>query len=583
MPNLIAMSFEGELAPSFELRCLKPGRTPPDGWGIGFYPGGEPSASVLKEPAPPHGSIRSQLVDAWEHLASSIFVMHMRRARWGSMSDANTQPFCRSWGRRDWLMAHSGSLARKLEIPQDALFEPVGSTDSEAIFCALLNRFHAHGWKRLRDADLLTVHDWLHQLNELGDMSLVMTDGGDVLVYADKHRESQLYTWRVLPPYDSLAVGNNDLMADFSRRGVKSRKGVIVCSEKLKAEQGPESQWKPLAPGRMMLIRQGAIRAEIQAPDGAGRDRVVVNSHAAPRRPSTMRPKTLSVVHRTVYKYEEPVQRSRHKFRLRPLHDPLQNLLQHSLSLSTPGQTTEFQDVFGNHVHRLHVEEPFSEMVIEAKSRVRVLDTDPLNFNPLHVRSTIPLVWMPWQRHMLQPYLLPPELPETELAELTEYAMSFVERNSYDLLDTLLDMNDSIFKEYKYSQGSTNLYTTPFDVYVNRRGVCQDFANLFICLARLLSVPARYVCGYIYVGPRNENQVQSEASHAWVQVYLPEAGWKGFDPTNGCMTQTDHIRVAVGRNYVDATPTSGTIYQGGKGESLSVDVRVEALPEAGET
>jgi transglutaminase-like putative cysteine protease len=85
------------------------------------------------------------------------------------------------------------------------------------------------------------------------------------------------------------------------------------------------------------------------------------------------------------------------------------------------------------------------------------------------------------------------------------------------------------------------------------------------------------VCGYIYTGPKNPNQRQSEASHAWVQVYLPEVGWKGFDPTNGVLTQTEHMRVAVGRNYVDATPTSGTIFVGGGGETLEVDVRVEPL------
>jgi transglutaminase-like putative cysteine protease len=231
--------------------------------------------------------------------------------------------------------------------------------------------------------------------------------------------------------------------------------------------------------------------------------------------------------------------------------------------------------VFGNRVRRLLVESPFTEMIIEAKSTVEVLDTDPLGFGPLKVKSTIPLVWMPWQRQVLDPFLLPPELPETELAELAEYAMSFVKRNEYDLLDTLLDMNQTIYKEYKYTQGATTVFTTPFEVYVNRRGVCQDFTNLMICLARLLGVPARYVCGYIYTGPKAANTAQSEASHAWVQLYLPQVGWKGFDPTNGILTQTDHVRVAVGRNYLDATPTSGTIFVGGGGETLSVDVRVE--------
>jgi transglutaminase-like putative cysteine protease len=226
-------------------------------------------------------------------------------------------------------------------------------------------------------------------------------------------------------------------------------------------------------------------------------------------------------------------------------------------------------------VRQVMIDTPFQELTIDARSTVELRDVDPLNFRPLRERSTIPLVWMPWQRHMLQPFLLPPESPDSELVELTEYAMSFVVRNDYDLLDTLFDLNSSIFEEYEYRQGSTNVYTTPFEVYANRRGVCQDFANLFICLARLLGIPARYVCGYVYTGNKDPNKRQSEASHAWVQVYLPEVGWRGFDPTNGILTQSDHVRVAVGRNYVDATPTSGTIYVGGGPETLEVNVTVE--------
>jgi transglutaminase-like putative cysteine protease len=138
-------------------------------------------------------------------------------------------------------------------------------------------------------------------------------------------------------------------------------------------------------------------------------------------------------------------------------------------------------------------------------------------------------------------------------------------------------MNLTIYRDFKYVSGSTTLATTPFDVYCNRRGVCQDFANLLICLARLLSIPARYRVGYIYTGGNYENKVQSEASHAWVELYLPWMGWQGFDPTNGCLVGRDHVRVACGRNYRDATPTSGTIYKGGGTETLSVDVRVQDL------
>jgi transglutaminase-like putative cysteine protease len=188
---------------------------------------------------------------------------------------------------------------------------------------------------------------------------------------------------------------------------------------------------------------------------------------------------------------------------------------------------------------------------------------------------SLPHLWLPWQQHMLGPYLLPPELPESELADLREYAISFARRNDDDLIDTLLDLCSTIRREYRYVQGSTTVHTTPFEVYTERRGVCQDFSNLFICMARLLGIPARYVCGYLFTGPKHENRAQAEASHAWAQVYLPELGWKGFDPTNGVLTQTDHVRVAVGRNHADATPTSGTIYVGGGPETLTVEVQVE--------
>jgi transglutaminase-like putative cysteine protease len=256
----------------------------------------------------------------------------------------------------------------------------------------------------------------------------------------------------------------------------------------------------------------------------------------------------------------------------------MQSLHSHDLTISVPHQRRDYEDVFGNRVRRVEIDSPFSELVIEARSVVEVLDVDPLAAEPLHVSSTIPLVWMPWQRQVLDPYLLPPELPETELAELAEYAMSFVKRNDSDLLATLLDINDTLHREYVYQQGITNNQTTAFDVYVNRRGVCQDFSNLFICLARLLVVPARYVCGYVYTGPKSAelqlHQRQGEASHAWVQLYLPQLGWKGFDPTNGILTQTDHVRTAVGRNRLDATPTAGTIFVGGGGETLAVEVSV---------
>lgn len=568
---MIAMSFEGLLAPSFDLCGLRGGRRL-DGWGLAFYPGKEPAVSVLKEHDPRPGSLKGELIKTWEHLASSTFMLHIRRARWGAISDANTQPFARSWAGRDWLIAHAGSLDEVPPLAEDARFTPVGGTDTEQVFCVLLDRIAARGWRSLGDVDVEELLAWLRELDALGGLSIFLSDGLDLLAYADSHGAAPVYLWERTPPYNNRVFGNADLRVDLFKRGTRSKKGVVLSTEPLEQEDAP-AEWHQLPPGELIVVRRGTVRARTGAVDGPPG----LVPHVHPAAPARATPRRLKVRHATVYRYKHPVERSEHLFRLTPIQDAFQRLEQHRLDISVDGRQRRFEDVFGNTCTRLVVEHPFSEMRIETESIVEVLDADPFSYRPLRAKTDFPLVWMPWQQHMLAPYLLPPELPEPQLRTLTEYATGFVEKNGADLLETLLDINWTIFKEFSYSQGSTTLATTAFDVFVTRQGVCQDFTNLFIALARLLGIPARYVCGYVYAGPKNPNQVQSEASHAWVQLYLPELGWKGFDPTNGLITQTDHIRVAVGRNYQDATPTSGTIFVGGGPEILEVDVRVDAL------
>jgi transglutaminase-like putative cysteine protease/predicted glutamine amidotransferase len=581
MPNLLAMSFEGEIAPSFNLRCARLHNTLPDGWGVGYYPAGEPSAAVLKEPAPGPGSIRQELIKAWDHLESSLFVLHVRAATWGPNTDANTQPFAKSWGAREWLIGHAGSLTRAINVPTNSVFEPVGSTDTERVFCVLLGRLAERGWRSLAEVDLGVFSEWLAELNALGTLDLALCDGRDLLVYADLHTAPRLHMGELLPPFDGLVVSDADVQIDFtSRQGTTERKGIVVSSSPLECTgKAARENWRVLEQGEIVVVRQGAVfrrwMARGDSTNGAPGDRPA--SRVGRREAAGGTARRLRIMHRTTYAYGWPVERSTHLLRLVPVHDRLQNVELSEISLSVEGRARDFDDVFGNRVRRVAIDTPYQELTITARSETALLDTDPLAFANRRVRTTIPLVWMPWQRIMLEPFLLPPELPETHLAELADYAMRYVARNDGDLLDTLLDLNDSIFREYAYSQGATTLSTTPFDVYVSKRGVCQDFAHLFICLARLMSVPARYVCGYLYTGPKDHNRAQAEASHAWVQVYLPEIGWRGFDPTNGVVTSTSHVRIAVGRNYVDATPTSGTIYVGGGNERLSVDVIVDPI------
>ena len=290
-----------------------------------------------------------------------------------------------------------------------------------------------------------------------------------------------------------------------------------------------------------------------------------------PARPT----RRLRITHTTRYEYERPVARSVQKVHLRPVTDWKQTVRSHHLHVDQPHTAVQYEDVFGNWLTRFELAAPYDRLTIAATSEVEVLDVSPFASLDVADRPRFPLVWMPWEQTMLAPYLSPFELADTQLQSLYDYAMSFVTRNKGDVTETLFAINLELFRNYRYVPGTTTLTTTAFEVWRTRRGVCQDFANLFITMARLLGLPARYVCGYVYTGNHAESRAQSDASHAWVQLYLPRIGWKGFDPTNGVLPHVDHVRVGYGRNWRDTAPTSGTLFGGNYGqERMSVDVTV---------
>jgi transglutaminase-like putative cysteine protease len=288
----------------------------------------------------------------------------------------------------------------------------------------------------------------------------------------------------------------------------------------------------------------------------------------------------LRIRHTTRYSYDAPIQRSLHYLHLRPVDDWKQNLLSYQLTVTPQVPVIEYEDVFGNRTQRFELTEPYTELEIAAETLIEVVDTDPFAFSRLPMTPpSWPLVWMPGERIMLAPYLNPVELPDTQLQEIYDYAMGFVRRNDGDLMETLFAINLAFLRDFQYVPGCTDVGTTAYQVLSGRAGVCQDFTNLFITMARLLGVPARYVCGYIYTGnsrgPGHSggSRTGSDATHAWVQLYIPNIGWKDFDPTNGTLPQTDHVRLAHGRNFRDTSPTSGTLY-GKANETMTVDVEV---------
>jgi transglutaminase-like putative cysteine protease len=145
-----------------------------------------------------------------------------------------------------------------------------------------------------------------------------------------------------------------------------------------------------------------------------------------------------------------------------------------------------------------------------------------------------------------------------------------------DPLVLLRRLMGEIYARFAYRPHSTRV-DSPIDEAIEARcGVCQDFAHIFIALARPLGIPARYVSGYLFRDVAR-GQASEDATHAWVEAFLPDLGWIGFDPANSLLAEEAHIRVAVGRDYGDVPPTRG-VYKGATvvRHELGVSVRVEA-------
>jgi len=571
MSGLLALCFDVDASPSITLKDYPHptrGADFPFGWGFGWYPGSELAAVAIKDPTSTHDDPMTHLLRDWQRFRSTLFVCHLRGAA-ERVTQRDAQPFIKSYAGRDWLFAHSGDLEGgyrdAFALPADTPFEPIGSTDSEHIFCWMLAELRVRKLRSLAAFGGDALLGWFRAFNEFGAINALLTDGEDLVVYRDLESAAGVYWIRRTPPHATTRLESHSFILEFDNSRDLQRSEVAVSSTPLSGEA-----WTEMTPGQLLIARRGVVTWS-SVPAASTRSPALART---PQR--VLESRILKVVHETTYEYSEAVAQSSHRFRLRPVQDRRQELLEYELHASVDGLQRNYEDVFGNTTTSLEVSEPFEKLVVRTFSRVLVHPEDPLFWKSPVVRDTIPLVWMPWQRQMMWPYLLPDELPESQLRELSAFAMSFVERNDYDLLETLLDMNETIYRDFEYVAGSTHIATTAFDVHQTRRGVCQDFANLLICMARLLSVPARYRMGYIFTGGNYENRVQSDASHAWVELYLPWLGWHGLDPTNGYQVNLDHVRVACGRTFVDATPTSGVLYKGGGREVLHISVSVEA-------
>lgn len=271
--------------------------------------------------------------------------------------------------------------------------------------------------------------------------------------------------------------------------------------------------------------------------------------------------------HITKYNYEVSVRDSANQIILYPIKDEFQEVLQQQIKVTGNVPVEIHVDYFGNEVGTFTHSQPHQDLVIDSKvvvvTREKKLPADER----------------------------PPQEQWDELWRLKnqfEY-IDFLKHDSFDGIEearaivdqvkgkkstpqvAAVEISTFVFDHFVYKKGITTVESTLDEIWRIKTGVCQDFAQILTVMIRLSGIPARYVSGYICP---NKNGMRGEgATHAWVEAYLPFYGWLGIDPTNNCVVNDAHVRLAVGRNFSDCSPVKGT-YRGTSSHTLEVAVSV---------
>lgn len=278
----------------------------------------------------------------------------------------------------------------------------------------------------------------------------------------------------------------------------------------------------------------------------------------------------LSVLHRTIFHYGTPVTESVNTLRLEPRTFPYQKTISALVRVLPATRLRRFTDLFQNITHHFELPEPHAKLEIESRIRVHNL---PLAIPDESRAATAEQYREPAIHERIWPYLhesrrvsQSPEVWRRALDATAGMTAIFEQAGA---------IMEWIHREFIYEPGATGVKAHLEESFALRRGVCQDFTHVMLGMCRAIGVPARYASGYLYNGPR-DTLVGAQASHAWCEVYLPAAGWIGFDPTNNTLADERYVKVAVGRDYEDVAPVEGS-YRGTGHCRLDIQVEVEKL------
>jgi transglutaminase-like putative cysteine protease len=275
------------------------------------------------------------------------------------------------------------------------------------------------------------------------------------------------------------------------------------------------------------------------------------------------------ILHRTYYNFSDKVTLGPHYLRLRPRADYDLRVESAILKISPPATLLWSRDVEGNSVATATFKEPASQLSIESEVMVHQFNEDPLDFLVADYAINYPFTYKPEDLVLLSPYM---DVPDRETKEklsvwLTNIWQPGEPIQTYTLLQK---MGTYIYQNLTYRLREEPGVQSAGQTLYSGTGSCRDFATLFMAASRYLGLASRFVSGYLHTPPSSVNY---GSTHAWAEVYLPGAGWKGFDPTIGEMAGTEHIAVAVARSPEKVPPVEGT-FIGTPGSTLSVGVWV---------
>jgi YD repeat-containing protein len=288
----------------------------------------------------------------------------------------------------------------------------------------------------------------------------------------------------------------------------------------------------------------------------------------------------LSIRHETLYTYEHPVAFAPHRLLIRPRDSHAIRVVDARLTVSPPGETRWQYDALGNSVCQFtpHGQSTALSIVSELSiERFPALLADLTVEDP---QTATPIVYAPPDRAVLTPFIDP--ATEDADGELLKWLRGQVGSPHEPALEFLLRLNQAIHDGFEYQARDMGAAQDPAQTVRLAAGTCRDFAWLMVEALRRLGYAARFVTGYLYC-PADRAIRGAGATHAWCEVFLPELGWREFDPTNALAESGDLIPVAVARTPGEAAPISGAIYGDGGQTRMSVHVDVrpaDSLPAA---